>query len=497
MVATEHFGVTRGDPVERHRRRTFAITAEWVFLALFVGGLAWVPFWFGSARPIAWGINAVIFPSLAALYELSLVLRGAPHPVAIRRIGVSAVLFALVITWILVQNVSWTPTDWHHPIWRLASDALGQPIAGSISADPDLTTLALLRLMTAASVLWLALQLGRDATRARMLIWSVVGISALYAAAGLFALGFMPNGRLFAELGPIPGPSKQLVTSTFVNQNHYSTFAGIGLIACVAGILRLYQRELGRSGRLWRLKIATLIEATASRVALPLAFAVVLMTSLLLTGSRGGIIATALGLFALFALNMHRGASGSRRNETLILLIAALAVAVAFVAFSDVFVGRLAEQGLSDAGRPVVWMLTIRSILSAPLLGFGYGTFSTVFPMFRDDSTSVYGIWSMAHNTYLEVFQGLGLLFGAMLIACVAILVWECVRGARTRKRGAIFPTIAASVSVLVGVHALVDFSLQIQAVTLTYMAVLGAGVAQSSDPSPVGRCRCCGSQLR
>ena len=127
-------------------------------------------------------------------------------------------------------------------------------------------------------------------------------------------------------------------------------------------------------------------------------------------------------------------------------------MAVAFVSFSDVFVGRLAEQGLHDAGRPVVWMLTISSILSAPLLGFGYGTFSTVFPMFRDNSTSVYGIWSMAHNTYLEVFQGLGLLFGAMLIACVAILVWECVRGARTRKRGATIPTIAASVSVLVGI---------------------------------------------
>jgi hypothetical protein len=30
----------------------------------------------------------------------------------------------------------------------------------------------------------------------------------------------------------------------------------------------------------------------------------------------------------------------------------------------------------------------------------------------------------------------------------------------------------------------LIDFSLQIQAVTLTYMAVLGAGVAQIRDPS-------------
>jgi O-antigen ligase len=485
MVATEHFGVARGDPVKRQRRRTLAITTEGVFLALFVCGLAWVPFWLGSNRPIAWGINAVVFPGLAALYELSLVLRGAPHPVAIGRIGVSAALFALVIVWILIQNATWTPTDWQHPIWHLASDALGQQVAGSISADRDLTGLALLRLMTAASTFWLALQLCRDAARARMLIWCVVGIGALYAVAGLFALAFMPNGRLFAELGPIA--RGKLLTSTFVGQNNYATFAGIGLVATVAGIVRLYRRELGRSGRVWQLTIATLIKTTGSKAALPLGFAVVIMASLLLTGSRGGIIATAVGLLALFVLNVRKASSGSLRKEALLLLLAIIAVATAFVALSDVFVGRLTEQGLHDAGRPVVWKLTSRSILSAPLLGFGYGTFSTVFPMFRDDSTSVYGFWDKAHNTYLEIFQGLGLLFGAMLIACVAVLIWDCVKGARTRKRNATIPMIAASVSFLVGAHALIDFSLQIQAVTLTYMAVLGAGVAQASDPSPNG----------
>jgi hypothetical protein len=62
------------------------------------------------------------------------------------------------------------------------------------------------------------------------------------------------------------------------------------------------------------------------------------------------------------------------------------------------------------------------------------------------------------------------------------VLVWDCLKGARTRQRDATIPAIAASVSFLVGAHALVDFSLQIQAVTLTYMAILGAGVAQARD---------------
>jgi hypothetical protein len=105
--------------------------------------------------------------------------------------------------------------------------------------------------------------------------------------------------------------------------------------------------------------------------------------------------------------------------------------------------------------------------------------------MFHDKSVNVWIFWDMASNTYLEELQGLGLLFGTMLIASVVVLVWDCLKGARTRQRDATIPAIAASVSFLVGAHALVESSLQIQAVTLTYMAILGAGVAQARDEFP------------
>src|SRR5262249_5476643 len=240
-------------------------------------GLAWVPFWLGSDRLIAWGINALIFPGIAALYELSLLLRGAPHPVAIKRVWLAAILFITAVIWAVLQNASWMPTSWQHPIWQLASTALGRPVAGSISVDPSLTAVALLRLMTAASVFWLALQLGRDPARARLLVWSVVGISALYTVVGIFALGFMPNGRVFSGL-----EATQFVSSTFVNESQFVTFAGIGFISAMGLILRFYRRQLGRSGHLLRLKIAALISTTGSQAALPLALAFVILTGVLL-----------------------------------------------------------------------------------------------------------------------------------------------------------------------------------------------------------------------
>jgi O-antigen ligase len=122
------------------------------------------------------------------------------------------------------------------------------------------------------------------------------------------------------------------------------------------------------------------------------------------------------------------------------------------------------------------------SILNVPLLGYGYGTFADVFPMFRDQSVGTWGQWEMAHDSYLEAFQGLGLLFGSMLVASVVLLVWRCVKGAMRRQASETIPCVAASVAFLLGVQALVDFSLQMQAIAITFMAVLGAGVAQSES---------------
>jgi O-antigen ligase len=129
-----------------------------------------------------------------------------------------------------------------------------------------------------------------------------------------------------------------------------------------------------------------------------------------------------------------------------------------------------------------VYTIAMRSILDAPLLGYGYGTFADVFPVFRDQSVSTVGKWQMAHNTYLEVFQGLGVPIGSMLVASVVVLVLRCIKGAATRQMNETLPSVAASVAFLLGVNALVDFSLQMQAIAVTFMALLGAGVAQSES---------------
>ena len=452
-------------------------TVEKATFWVFIAGLAWTPFWYGSNDLVAWGVNAVLFPGLAAFYEMSILIRGKRHPVGIRNLSVPVALFAAVVLWILFQNATWAPSMLAHPIWGMASGALERPLEASISVNRDLTTLALVRLMTAASIFWVAVQLCRNAPRASHLIESIVAISCTYSAYGLVALAFNTGRMPWFEIPSTGG----FVSSTFINRNSFATYAGIGLVAVCGLILRLYRHEVGAIDGPRQLRIASFIETTGQRGAVLLGGAFLILVALLLAGSRGGIIAAGLGLVVFSVLTLGRGERRSAGQLKIIVFGIALVLTV-YVGFGDALVGGIRAKGFNDTNRLAVYLITLRSIFDAPLLGYGYGTFADVFPMYRDRSISLVGVWEQAHNTYLEVFQGLGLVFGAMLVVSVLLLVLSCVKGASTRQENATIPRVAASVAVLVGSHALVDFGLQIQAVTLTFMAVLGAGVAQSES---------------
>jgi hypothetical protein len=54
------------------------------------------------------------------------------------------------------------------------------------------------------------------------------------------------------------------------------------------------------------------------------------------------------------------------------------------------------------------------------------------------------------------------------------------------RRRDAGPALVASAAALLIAVHALVDFSVQMQAVALTFMVLLGAGVAQSASATEV-----------
>ena len=188
-------------------------------------------------------------------------------------------------------------------------------------------------------------------------------------------------------------------------------------------------------------------------------------------------MASVAGLIALVLITSLRGRNAIAATVSLLGL---LATGVAIFVFGDFFAGRLLALGFDASDRLAVYKLTILSILDVPWKGFGYGTFEYVFPMYRDNSLSPFKLWDKAHNTYLEIIQGLGIPAATLFFIMLLILAVRCGHAALYRKSSATAPLVATSATVIVALHSFVDFSMQIQAVALTWTALMGAGVAQS-----------------
>ena len=166
--------------------------------------------------------------------------------------------------------------------------------------------------------------------------------------------------------------------------------------------------------------------------------------------------------------------------------IAAAAGMIAILVISGATtLGRIADTVWDVEGRREIYERTLEAIGNTPLLCTGLGSFKWIFPTYRTEDLPF--TIELAHNDYLENMLELGIPAALLLTGAVALLVFACLRGVFRRRRHAIIPCVGVGASLLVGVHACFDFSLQIPAVSLFYLLLLGAGVAQSAPTRQSG----------
>jgi O-antigen ligase len=446
------------DPPERYR--------AWLFLGLCCL-IALAPLPLGSARPVAWDVLAL---AVALLLLASLRLKAADFGAFARPMAVPALCFALVAAFVLVQVSRSTPPAWHNPVWDMAREAGAGRVQGSIAMDRGAALAGLLRLLSYAGVLLLSVMLCRARERALAALRLVAYSGGIYAGYGLLAYAFGGDTLLWLRKWAYLGD----LTGTFVNKNSFATYLGLCFLAALTALIAALQ-QVDFAGR-WQDKLAAAIDFLSRRPALVVCL-FLLPTALLLTHSRGGLIATLAGAVALgLAVSQAPGLRRLRR-----LRLAALPVALAILAFL-ISGDRVVERMLGAEGdlqaRGIIYAATRQAVDDHPILGTGLGSFEAVFPIYRPP-----GIWghvNLAHSDYLQNVLELGFPAAALLVLALAWLFGLCLRGVMQRRRDAAYPCLGVAATVLVGLHATVDFSLQIPAVTVTYLFLLGAAVAQS-----------------
>jgi hypothetical protein len=442
-------------------------TRLFVFLCAVV---VLAPLPLGATPPLAGGILAL---AVAVGLAWSAALPFAGASALPRDIAVPGVLFGLVLCWVVIQTAAFTPAGWHAAVWREAGEAIGRTLPGAIAVDRQAPLTGLVRLISYAGVFYVTWRLGSDARRGRSAI-AVVAISGCaYAAYGLIAF-WAGNTRvlwLAKQYYPLD------LTGTFLNRDHFATYLGLVLLSVMCHVLERFE-ALQLYGS-WRSRLALLFEFLGRHSWHLLALFLV-ATALVSTHSRGGFIAAAAGLFALGAALALVHSVGQRASAAWLAAVALL-VLVAVAVSGGPTLARLLGTDINAEERLAVWKLVLTAIANHPLAGTGLGSFPMVFPGYR--TAEVLNFYTRAHDDYLENLLELGIPAALCLFAALIWLAGLCLLGVRRRHRDAMLPGLGFAASVLVGVHALTDFSLQVPAVTTVYMFLLGIGVAQSRSP--------------
>ena len=426
----------------------------------------------GSNREWSWTLCSLLAAGLTLIWALTRGWRLGEmerfvHPAI-------PLLFLVVCGWVLIQTATWAPAAWQHPLWLQAGGVLGEDLPGRITLAAEDGYTALMRLLGYALVFFLAFQLARDRGRARAMLGWLVGAGLVYGLFGLTVLwsDYSPDW-LFRDRAVANS-----LRSTFVNRNHFATWQGLTLL-CAVALYYLNWTRIERRPYATSTDRAARVENFIVKAWLPLAVILLMATALVLTHSRGGFLATLAGVLALLVLlDSH---SVFRKASARSAVLSALVVCtLAFYLTSEVLMDRIERTDITTEERLIVFENVRHGIAENPWLGFGYGTFADSFRLYDRIEAPVH--YDRAHNTWLENLFELGNPPAVLLFTAIGGLALTCVRGVRRRRRDWAYPALGAAASVLVGVHALFDFSLQIPAVAILYACVLGIGCAQSAS---------------
>ena len=211
-------------------------------------------------------------------------------------------------------------------------------------------------------------------------------------------------------------------------------------------------------------------------------------STIVLSGSRGGILALAAQT-AVVAGFMTFKRKSPRVALVLGGIVAVTAVWIFWVGGSGL-ADRMAtfhseaHTELSSGLRMTVTRDCWRMIKERPILGFGLGTFPTAYPPFQSFFTN--GFVNEAHNDYAQLLVEMGLLGGLVLVWFLFLLfqaAWNKLRSGKLGVNGgAALAGILGCIGILV--HSFFDFNLQVPSNAAWFYALAVLVVAPAvSEP--------------
>lgn len=418
-------------------------------------------------------LNQAVFAMIFVIIAFSTLLYGAVHQ------GVLAIVYAFIslgaVLWAVEGLRSGSFAFSSEPIQLILYGAaaygfiqalpLGtfEPIAGvegltdTLSLDPHATQVSALHFVALGLFFsWLSVSLN-SASRLRKIAVFITVFGAIYAFYAILQSLLSP-AKIYGLL------ERPLPFGSFVSRNN---FAGWMEMAIALPLGMIFSGAVPRDKRLIYLTAATLMGI-----------------SILLSGSRGGLVALVIQIaFLLFLTYSQRDRSSIGLKILLGSgIIVAIVAGTAFVGGENTLTRISTEETAAEGivTRPYMWSVTWKMIEASMPFGVGLGAYGVAYTKY--DEASGFERVEQAHNDYLQVLSDAGLVGGLLGIAFL-VLLWriasKAIRTSNPERRGIAMGALAGIISILI--HSIFDFVLHTTAIALLFLTLVGLLVAASS----------------
>jgi O-antigen ligase len=396
-------------------------------------------------RPTSPFLDSVLVYGLFGLLMFGPLAFGEREPWSV--FVLQAATAALFLLWLWRQVVSRELRVFGSPLFApmLAFAMLiGVQLVPGMSAYRHATVSRALLYCAYGTICFLLVQCVRHTKQLKRL---AVALSIYGCVVALFAVlqSLGSNGKLYWLRTPDLGG---WIYGPYVNHNHYA-----GLMEMLAPI---------------PLVLALTRYVHGTRRVLAATAAACMISTVFLSGSRGGMLAIAIELAILGAFLMNR--HNARRSG--LVLGAVLVISFGLLAWLGggeltermASIGTEARQEVSGGTRLAIARDGLRMFAEKPVIGWGLGTFPEVYPQYRTFYTNFFV--NAAHNDYVQILVETGTLGFAIMLWFVVVL---CRHAARKLKHWHSDLNGALALATLLGVigilvHSALDFNLQIPA---------------------------------
>lgn len=351
------------------------------------------------------------------------------------------------------------------PLSFAATPAASTNAWTAISADPNETRFVAFQLLALALSGTLLFRYASNQSRLRAVINVIIAVAVASAIFGLLRQTMQHSDSFLLPLKPDQGYGQ------FINRNHFA-----------------YLMEMG-----FGLSLGMILGGGVKRERMLIYFASVLCiwTALVLSNSRGGLLAMLAQLIAaavLFDFAVPAATQGSRTLKLLritrlmpvriILLVLLLVGVVAGTLWigGDRLVSRLDEtrtgRDPSAVSRNEIWAATWKLFKANPIAGAGMGGYWIAIPAHHQASGTM--VPQEAHNDYLELLASGGVIAASLGVWFFAIFCRQArsnLLSSNSFQRAACFAALIGITGV--AVHSLFDFGLHKLGIALIFMALI------------------------